>query len=1168
MFLKKIEMENFKSFGKKTVVEFRKGYTSITGPNASGKSNIGDALLFVLGTKSNKSLRAQKLTDLIHRNNSGRLSPYLKASVTFDNSDKSIPLESNEVTFSRIVKLSENNDDYSSYYFINDDRARLQDFEYLLEKAKIFADGYNFVRQGDITSIVEMTPVERRGILEEVGGIAVYNQEIEKTGDDRNKVQENMVTVMALVTEISTRVNILSKEKDQAESYLNKKHEIDKLEGIIKYRKKSDIENEISTINDQVGKIKVDIENTENAIKNLSVRNTEIEQKLKEMEKDSKELEEFQRIKNDLDSKKIQYSKKSMELENMEDKVKNNSIEIDQLKTKRKSMETEFKSLSKKLSELESAVKNEKNKLIEAEKTLEDLENSSRSTLEKNVEIGKKIDSLVAQKESLLLSIKEHSTMLASLETKGNNLLEEIAKTEEEIGALEFSIKDTEWRLKNISKGDNGSDQWKKRYLEIKNRTTSIRKEEEDLSREIEKLEGEAGKMQGARLSGIWESINYIMSEASKGNLPGIRGTVDSLISYSPEHEKAVRAAGGNRLMSIVVDTDEDAQQAIESLKKRQKGRMTFLPLNKIIPMRAKGKALMLSQDKKTLGLLINNVKYDPVYDSVVSYVFSDTLLVPTIAVAREIMGGVRIVTLDGDLIDPSNAMTGGTLGKREVEKDLESISTKLSNLKNKRKELRNELSDLEEELKSITEKINKANLEVGKGEGVSVQLSERKRELEDQLRKKRDYLTGKKKLLQLNKEDIVREKSSLSDENTKVTRLSTDLDKLTKERESVLDKETKGKIAKSRELVTSLKNTLENSTNELNEMKVNTASVKSAINSNIDAITKLENENTDITARKKRIDEELAQIKNEISAITSIFEAMESKLKEKGKEIEKLNNEKFKVRSEMDSKSTIKKTKFDFMLSLQGKASDAEQRLKEIVKEIEEKNVEFADDQRTIEEIRKDISGLENELKLLEPVNLKSIDDYKEESSRLQELTQKKEQLDLEMSKLNELEKKLEDQKKIVFLDVFQKVNANYIEIYKELTNGGEGYLYLENPTNPFEGGLFVKASSKGKKVDNLASLSGGEKSLAALSFIIAIQEYDPSPIYFMDEVDMFLDGVNAENVGRMFRRNSDSAQIIAVTLRKSTMKYAHQAIGVTYQDRSSMVVTKEMQVEEQVVP
>lgn len=1166
MFLKRIEMENFKSFGKRTVIDFRKGYTSITGPNASGKSNIGDALLFVLGTKSNKVLRAQKLTDLIHRNNAGKLSPYLKASVTFDNSDKSIPLDSNEVTFTRVVKLSENNDDYSSYYFINEDKARLQDFEYLLEKAKIFADGYNFVRQGDITNIVEMTPNERRGILEEVGGISAYNEEIQKTNDNRNKVQENMVTVQALITEIGTRVELLSAERDQAQLYLDKKNEMNRLEGILKYRKKAEVEREISTISEQINKINADIASAENSIKELIAKNRETEDRLAQMEKDSREIEEFQRIKSDLDSKKLIYAKQLMEIDNFDEKIKQYSREIDDFKRRKKKLEEETSNLNSEVSSSELRLKKEKERLASLEKQIEDLDRRSRDSLARNDELNKKIESLRKEKDRVMTEFNNAVSEQAKVESRKNSLIEEISKTEEEIQTLEFSIKDNDWRLKNINKVDSGSESLKKRYLEIKNKSATLRQEEDTLTREIEKLEGEVGRMQGVKLSGIWDSINFILSEAAKGNLKGVRGTVDSLISYSKEYEKAVRAAGGGRLQSIVVESDADAQAAIELLKKREKGRLTFLPLNKIIPLRPKGKSVMLSQDKRTLGLLLNNISYDQSLDNVVSYVFSDTILVQDMNVAREVMGGVRIVTLDGDLIDPSNAMTGGNLGRREVEKDIDSITSKLSSLKNRRKEIRDELNDLEEELRGLTEQINKANLEAGKGEGTYQQLVERKKEFEDQLKKKRDYLEGRKKLLSLNAQEIDRLKNQVESLSKEIAAMDSRIDKLNTERDSLLDKETRDKISALKAEFSQQKSVVDAVSSELNELKVKKGSLDATVNSLLASISSLEEALTSNEESSKKLKDESSKLKNEIEVIITIYNKMESKLKEKGREIENLNNEKFKVRSEIDSLNTIKKTKFDFMLSLQSKMGEAQQRLNEISREIEERKLTFSEDHRSSEELKKEITLLENTLKQMEPVNLKSIEDFNQESKRLQELKEKKEHLEIEISKLKDLEKKLEEQKKVVFLEVFEKVNENFINIYRELTNGGEGYLYLENVTNPFEGGLYIRASSKGKRVDNLASLSGGEKSLAALSFIIAIQQYDPSPIYFMDEVDMFLDGVNAENVGRMFRRNSDNAQIIAVTLRKSTMKYAHQMIGVTYQDRSSIVITKELGYEEQV--
>ena len=1165
MFLKRIEMENFKSFGRKTVVDFRSGYTSVTGPNASGKSNIGDALLFVLGTKSNKSLRAQKLTDLIHRNQSGKPSPYLKASVTFDNTDKLVPLDANEVTFTRMVKLSENNDqDYSSYYYINDDRARLQDFEYLLEKVKIFADGYNFVRQGDITGIVEMTPLERRGILEEVGGISVYNTEIEKANNEKDKTRENMVTVQALVTELSGRVELLTKEKEQAEAYLGKKKEVEKDESILLYRKKSDTESEITTIKEQIEKINSEITAADEKVKELLARGDELDKRISSLNESNKELEEFQRIKGDLDSSKISYAKINMEHENLQGTISQIKKEITELASRKKKLENEVKQSEIKVKTLEGELKSKNDELRELELSIQDMENKSATSVDKFEDLTKAINDINKQKEDTLNELAKHKSNLSSIQARNSGIMEEISKVEEEIANLDFSIKDADWRSRNLKKGTPQGEDYNKAYLETKRRIEQLRRDEEEITTQIEKSESEVGKVQGVKLSGVWESINFINTESANGTLKGIRGTVDSLISYSPDNEKAIRAAGGNRLFSIVVEKDEDAQSAIEALKRKGKGRLTFLPLNKIIPLRPRGKAVMLSQDKSTMGFLSEKVTADDSLKDIVSYVFSDTLLVRDMKVAREVMGGVRIVTLEGDLIDPSNAMTGGTLPKREVGKDLEGLTAKLSSLKGRRVEIRNELALLENELRAIAEKINKAHLEVGKSEGEYTQILSRKKELEDQLRKKKGYLEERKKLLEIGANDEHTENGAIEQINSELVSIGAQIDKINAEKDKAMDKKTREEIRLMKQKLNDLKNEAEEKLSNLNNQKM----VLSGLKANHDSVEEsIESKQDELSKGKKTSDEieaSLQKVKGELDALNSLYQSKEGKLKKRGEEIEKITNERFKVRSEVDSKTTIKKTKMDFLLSLQSKMEDATQRISELSKTIEEKKYEIMEDHRSIEEIKKEINALENQLHEMEPINLKSINDYAEEKGRLDELLGKKARLEDEMNKLGELESKLEDQKKVVFLEVFEAVNKNFIGIYKELTNGGEGYLMLENVTNPFQGGLVIKASSKGKKVDNLASLSGGEKSIAALSFIIAIQNYDPSPIYFMDEVDMFLDGVNAENVGRLFRRNSDSAQIIAVTLRKATMKYAHQIIGVTFQDKNSTVFTKELEQEE----
>ncbi len=1160
MFLKSIELENFKSFGRKTVIEFRKGYTAITGPNGSGKSNIGDALLFVLGTKSNKSLRAQKLTDLIYKSQNGKMASYLKASVTFDNSDKAIPLEANEVTFTRVVRINEQGDDYYSSYFINDEKARLQDFEFLLERAKIFADGYNFVRQGDITRIIEMSPNERRQILEEVGGISAYNDEINKARDEKNKVSENLLTISTLLTEISTRVQLLSGEKEVAERYLEKKNRISQLDGILLHRRRRSIESEISALNEQINKIKNDMMANENEISRVTKESENIEIEISRMEGDRKSIENLEKLKNEIDALKLTIAKLEMEYENL-------GIRINQLKQDQTNLNKEKTAYSNKLKssnensqQLKSKIDELNQKLAQLESERKAIEERNSAALNQSKEILERMNVLHKEKDGIASTLSSYTNKLTLLNAQRNNLNKELSDLEEAISTLEFSIRDIEWRIKNTSQTPKEVDSLKKRYLELKDKITKLKAEETAITKEIENLQNEIGKTQGAKLSGIWESIDFIMREAANGNLKGIRGTVDSLIKYDAELELAVQAAGGNRLFSIIVDTDENAQAAIELLKKRGKGRLTFLPLNKMIPVRPKGKSLLLMNDPRTMGLMISHIEFPKELEAAVTYVFSDTVLTKNLDLAREVMGGVRIVTLDGDLIDPTNAMTGGQMAKRDLDRNFEQLNAKLTELRQRRDEIRKDIENYDSEMRRLAEELNEINLKVGMEEGAIQQLKTRKDQMEKELQTKRNQTIIKRRELQ-------QVESEIEDVNKQIKMLSESLDKLDLELNNLKDKQEKFLNATDRDRIKSLDSEIGQIKSELESLSLKKKSVDEeiiALNERISSIEKLlssiESDISNNNSTRAKLGKEIDEQKVKLESMNGVYSQMQKEVRDKESKLMDLINKRNEIKTKIETLQSINKTNFDFKLQLESKLDEARRRLDEILREISEKHAQEVQIQLSNEEIKREISLLENQLKEMEPVNLKAIEDYASEKQRMDELNVKKSTLENEMEKLNQLEKRLEEQKKVIFLDVFNEVNKNFISIYAELTNGQEGYLELENLSNPFEGGLIIKASSKGKKVDNLVSLSGGEKSLAALALILAIQEYDPSPIYFMDEVDMFLDGVNAENVGRLFRRNSERAQIIAVTLRKSTMKYANQMIGVTYQDRSSVTFTKDL--------
>ncbi|MEM3811602.1 MAG: AAA family ATPase, partial [Thermoplasmata archaeon] len=285
MFLQSIELENFKSFGKKTKIEFKNGFTVLSGPNGSGKSNISDAILFVLGPKSSKMIRAQKLTDLIFNGGKDRnAADYCKVSITFNNTDRFIPLDNDLVTFSRMVKLSEREDGYNSYFYINGDKAKLQDFTDLLSQARIFADGYNFVQQGDVTNIVEMTALERRRILEEIAGITKYDEEIQNAESKKKEVEENMNAIDLLLKEIEVHVATLSKDRDVALKYLEIKDRYNKAKAQLEYKRmmgfRSEIEGdeaEILRLKNEIEKLNSDIKEMNKSEENVKAKRTELD---------------------------------------------------------------------------------------------------------------------------------------------------------------------------------------------------------------------------------------------------------------------------------------------------------------------------------------------------------------------------------------------------------------------------------------------------------------------------------------------------------------------------------------------------------------------------------------------------------------------------------------------------------------------------------------------------------------------------------------------------------------------------------------------------------------------------------------------------------------------------------------------------------------------------
>jgi len=607
-------------------------------------------------------------------------------------------------------------------------------------------------------------------------------------------------------------------------------------------------------------------------------------------------------------------------------------------------------------------------------------------------------------------------------------------------------------------------------------------------------------------------------------------------------------------MQSIVVDNDEVAAKCISHLKKNKLGRATFLPLNKMLDGRPRGKAIMAA--KSSLGFAIDLVKFDEEYKSAFWFVFGDTVVVKNLDEARKHMGGIRIVTVDGELAEASGAMVGGTLEKNLLkfgalsESRIEKKSVELRKAIEESEKIQAELCELGVRLSELEGQIRDSNAKDG-GESVRIStLEAKKKEFETKLASISTELDGKAK-------DLTECLDLIEKVNKDIAQLKEGVEKSKKKKET-MDKRLLE--ATPRDLSQKLK-TLEN---EIFELANEAAELSSSIQTMekqmelvserrdelVAAIEGTEQRIAELKAKKKESEGKQTEFDTELKALLNMERSMGDQLDSLRNKRDSLYKKKADTEANIEKMTTKAQTCGDIVLSLQSKVAEAEKRLQEADMELEQyKDVKLTGELPSAEDLKATVMDCERRMESLGNVNLKAIDEFEEKKSRHDEIKQEIGQLGKQKSNLIKLVAELNEKKKVGFTGIFDGINQNFKKIFAELSGCGDAELLLENEEDPLAGGLIIKARPRDKKVVRMEALSGGEKSLTALSFIFAIQAHEPSPFYLLDEVDMFLDGINAENVARAVRRSSNNAQFLQISLRKVTLKEANHIIGVTMQ-------------------
>ena len=1174
MHLKRIEVENFKSFGGEMVIPFDKGFTAITGPNGSGKSNSGDAIQFVLGPKSTKALRASNVSELIFNGGGrGKAAKHMSVTLVFANvaehdGRRRLRIEEDEVSFTRSVRLNRKGDPISSFR-IGDKPSSATEMRRVLAEAGLRGDGYNIVLQGDVTNLATMTPHKRRGVLEDVAGVTAYDDEIRRATTQRKHVESSIETIDLLEDDKKKQLKQLSKEREQALKYKEIKEEFDNSRVTLyqsRYRNRLD----------EVSLLGTERTNYSEKVSLLGSSLADGNKKLDSFDTELVSVESELRKALAGDAQRIMESIRQHEIE-----IETGSDRIgDQRKIISNSNE-EITTLKKELERAMGAKDEANEKLLTAKKSLEDAEQSLIDSAKEEAEARKAIESgdkfardlnRALGKASERVSEAQDSYAQAQLESdraeQASQLASEnLADLEEKFEEATMIKDDLELIGNDIHENGPESDR-----SSLADDLRSLQKQESELRsdrdraeirlRDAERELSKAKARQEARSSapGSAVTIAALTRLRESGQISGILGTLGELTSpKDPSHEEALATALGNGLRSIVVRDDEVAAKCIKWLRENSGGRATFLPLNKLKVSRPQGRTLLVARNPGIIGFAQDLLDYDQEVEIAVIYASRNTLLVQSMEVARNNMGGVRMVTLDGSLIESSGAMTGGSKSRGNRPSFGGSAGGHSSVDKHERLVQESNLlystvdAALRETMLNLQDLRNRINNVDGSDHSVKLRNW------------KADMDRATKSLSEIENRMSASRSEFETCENNKSLKIS-EAEQARVALESALQNRTDAAEALQDNTPDHLSEILRSAERERTEAERTKLSCESSILTNESQIVLMNQRVSDIETRISKQEEEIDIAQQSISQLESSISTAKSELIElKGKSEQfdeehqiltnrrdELVGERASLRATLDQLSKERETLRSRIDELNSQISQKATLAEETAEELADAGVAIPSEDiqlPTIAEAERAMQGLERRLGNLGNVNMLAIDQYDETAERIAALIEDGKTLRSRRDHLVSIAEQLENERKTRFMTVFEHVNNNFSRVYEILQPSGSGKLRLENSKNPFEGGLEMACVPPGKSRNTRRSaLSGGEKSMAALALIFAIQDYEPSPFYYFDEVDQNLDPFNSGRIATLCRIRSERAQFIMVTLRKVSLSLADHHIGITH--------------------
>ena len=1168
MYLKRIEMQGFKSFADKTVLEFKPGITTVIGPNGSGKSNISDAIRWVLGEQSMKSLRGAKSEDIIFAGTQARKSlGFAEVSIVIDNNDNKLPIEYSEVTVTRKIYRSG-----ETGYFINKVPCRLKDILELFMDTGIGKDGYSIIGQGKIDEILSNKSEDRRHIFEEAAGIVKYRTRKQESEKKLEQTKLNLLRINDILAEIEANIEPLKLQSDKAKQFLDLREELKSIEvGLFIYN--------INTYKEKL----------EQLVKDEDIITSQKEAEDSKMEVLQASKEELRQVVDDItaqienmqnigfeSSNKIEKINSEIGISN--ERIQNNSAnkqrledEVLEVKNRIEELKEEQKQKLEKKTNLTSNKQKFEKELAEKEAELAEL-TKKLSDKELEIESKKQIaQDNIDKKYELAAEINTQDANYENLEKRKKQLKNEIDSVISELDSTRYGKNEISRGFYDIeAKRNAAAEKLEKSVQEKEQNMQKLKQYEEEISKLTYTQRMKQARHQflietEKEKEGYNKTVKSLLVACDKDSSlnKGIHGVLANLISVEKEYETAIEMCLGQALQNVVTSTEQDAKKMIEYLRTNSLGRASFLPISSV-----QGKKLdKLTKMDGVIGIASDLVKCKKEYEQIILSLLGRTVVVQdmdtAIALAKKDKYSFRIVTLKGDIISSSGSISGGSvqtktvniLGRsreiEELEKELKKLEKQIADKTVEKEEYASSIGDSIEQTAKLEKELQEIEIVYATEKQKMVAVEENITRLENRLAKLKEEVTQTEKQKEENR--LLKEQKE-----AEIQTLTQQIEELNKviEEFAVNNKDNQKYIDDLNFDITNLKisvTSFDESESSIEEMverisqdiKNNEQSIENK-NQNILAITE---ENTKLEQTITEYNAQIEQIKQEV---TNSGTKVEELKQERIAKNEKLVNTENEIQSQFSTLESLKEQ----IIKLDVKKTKLEQDLQQVVEslwneyELTPNSTEEYQKPNNVATAQKQVNSLRNKIKDLGSINIDSIEEYKKTKERYDFMSEQRLDLENTASKLRKIIGDMTTTMQNQFKEKFELINKNFNEVFTELFNGGKAELILENEENILECGIDIRVQPPGKKLQNMMLLSGGEKAFTAIALLFAILKINPAPFCILDEIEAALDDVNVYRFAEYLKKFCKQTQFLVITHRKGTMEAGDSVYGVTMEE------------------